>query len=110
MGMADAAAPARPVRIPDRFRTVTTAVSLAAPLALGAAVLVVATTALPAIRHFGPGFLVARDWNPVTQSFGALPFVYGTVVTSFLALAMALPVGIGVAVFLAESPPSCSRS
>jgi phosphate transport system permease protein len=96
---ARAATAARPA---DGFRTITTAVSLAAPVLLILVVVVVALTALPAIRHFGAGFLVARDWNPVKEQFGALPFVFGTVVTSFLALAMALPVGIGVALFLAE--------
>ena len=89
-------------RPPDGFRTVTTVVSLTAPVLLVAIVLVVGSGALPAIRHFGAGFLTSRAWNPVTEQFGALPFIYGTIVTSFLALAMALPVGVGVAIFLAE--------
>jgi phosphate transport system permease protein len=62
----------------------------------------VVITALPAIRTFGPGFLTSRAWNPPKEQFGALPFIFGTVVTSFLALVLALPVGIGVALFLAE--------
>lgn len=86
----------------DSFRTWTTVVSLAAPLLLIALVVVVGSSALPAIRHFGVGFLTSRTWNPVKDQFGALPFIYGTLVTSFLALAIALPVGIGVAIFLAE--------
>ena len=93
---------ARAARVPDGFRTITTAVSLAAPVVLILVVLVVLISSLPAIRHFGAGFLVGRAWNPVKEQFGALPFVYGTVVTSVLALAMALPIGIGVALFLAE--------
>ena len=94
--------PVAVVRPRDGFKTLTTVVSLAAPSVLILLVLVVVISSLPAIRHFGPGFLTSRAWNPVTQKFGALPFVYGTVVTSFLALLIALPVGIGVAIFLAE--------
>jgi phosphate transport system permease protein len=65
-------------------------------------VVVVLIAALPAVRHFGLGFLTSRAWNPVTNQFGALPFIFGTVVTALLALVLALPVGIGVALFLAE--------
>jgi len=93
------AAPARPA---DGFRTVTTVVGLAAPVLLIVIVLVVVITSLPAIRTFGAGFLTSSVWNPPKEQFGALPFIFGTVVTSFLALALALPVGIGVALFLAE--------
>jgi phosphate transport system permease protein len=99
------AAPARAkrsARPPDGFRRFTTVVSLAAPVALLAVVLTVGVNALPAIRHFGPGFLVSRAWNPVKEQFGALPFITGTVETALLALALALPIGVGVAVFLAE--------
>ncbi len=96
------AARAAPARPRDGFRTITTVVSLAAPVVLILVVLVVVTSSLPAIRTFGPGFLASRAWNPVKQEFGALPFVYGTVVTSLLALLISLPIGIGVAIFLAE--------
>jgi len=67
-----------------------------------AIVLVVGSGALPAAQHFGLGFVTSRAWDPVRDKFGALPMIYGTVVTSFLALALALPIGIGVAIFLAE--------
>jgi phosphate transport system permease protein len=108
MAVAEQATLPRPAaRPPDSFRNWTTVVSLVAPLLLVAIVLVVGSNALPAIRHFGAGFLTGRAWNPVKEQFGALPFIYGTVVTSFLALAMALPVGAGVAIFLAE--PSAAR-
>ncbi len=72
------------------------------PVLLAVIVLILVEQAIPAIRHFGLGFLWATDWNPVTDSFGALPAIFGTVATSFLALAFALPVGIAVAVILAE--------
>lgn len=58
--------------------------------------------ALPSIRTIGWGFLVRTEWDPVRDEFGALPYVYGTLVSSFLALLMAVPLGIGAAVFLAE--------
>jgi phosphate transport system permease protein len=57
-------------------------------------------------RHqFGWRFLVTSTWDPVAVNFGALPFIYGTVVTSVLALLIAIPLGVGAAVFLAEMAP-----
>jgi phosphate transport system permease protein len=91
-----------PVRPADGFRTITTAVGLVAPAVLILIVLVVLITSLPAIRTFGTGFLTSTAWVPNKDQFGALPFIFGTLVTSFLALVMALPIGIGVALFLAE--------
>ncbi len=61
-------------------------------------------SALPRAQ-FGLGFLTAIDWNPVTQEFGALPFLYGTLQTSLLALVLAVPIGLGIALFLAELAP-----
>ena len=52
-----------------------------------------------------PRFLVGQDWDPVTDSFGALPFIYGTLVTSVVAIAIALPISVGLAVFLVEMGP-----
>jgi phosphate transport system permease protein len=89
-------------RPPDRFRTATATVSGLVPLALVLVVAVIAAQAWPAISAFGLRFFVGQSWNPVTLRFGALPFVYGTVVSSAIALAIAVPVGIGVALFLAE--------
>jgi len=58
-------------------------------------------------RHkFGLGFLTSSSWDPVTGQFGALPFIYGTVVTSAIALIIAVPVGLGAAIFLAELAPA----
>lgn len=54
------------------------------------------------IEKFGFGFIFSSEWNPVTEKFGALPFIYGTIVSSILALILSLPVSIGVAVFLSE--------
>jgi phosphate transport system permease protein len=60
------------------------------------------TGALPSIHAFGLKFLTRTDWDPVAVTFGALPYIYGTLVTSALALLLALPVGLGSAVFLSE--------
>jgi phosphate transport system permease protein len=58
-------------------------------------------------RHrFGWGFLTSSQWNPVTEDFGALPFIFGTVVTSFLALLISTPLGLGAAIFLSELAPA----
>lgn len=62
----------------------------------------VAIEALPAIRQFGWQFLVSTSWNPVEDQYGAWPYVYGTLVSSLIALLLALPIGIGVAIFLSE--------
>jgi phosphate transport system permease protein len=66
--------------------------------------------ARPALKDLGLGrFLLSRDWDPVTGSFGALAFVYGTVVTSVIALAIALPISVGLALFLSEMGPKALR-
>ena len=63
------------------------------------------SSALP--RHkFGFHFLFTRVWDPILDEFGALPFIYGTVVTSGVALLIAVPLGIGAAIFLAELAPA----
>jgi len=66
-------------------------------------------SALP--RHkFGFEFFTGRIWDPVSGDFGALPFIYGTVVSSFLALLVAVPLGVGAAIFLSElAPPRISN-
>jgi phosphate transport system permease protein len=97
--LVDAARQRKPT---EGYQIFTTLIALTVPVVLFAIVAVLVQQAWPAVRHFGPGFLVTRTWNPVTLDFGALPFIFGTVVTSFLALAMALPVGVGIAIFLAE--------
>jgi len=53
-------------------------------------------------EKFGFGFIFSSNWNPVTEEFGALPFIYGTIASSMIALIISLPISIGVAVFLSE--------
>ncbi len=57
-------------------------------------------------EKFGLGFLTGVDWDPVSQIFGALPFLLGTIETSLLALVIAVPIGLGIAIFLAELAPA----
>jgi phosphate transport system permease protein len=58
-------------------------------------------------RHkFGLHFFVTRVWDPIAEQFGALPFIYGTIVTAVVSLAIAVPLGIGAAIFLAELAPA----
>ncbi len=61
--------------------------------------------ALPSIRELGFGFVVGSEWDPIHGRFGGLAFVYGTVVTSVVALLLAVPVAIGVALFLTDLGP-----
>ena len=60
----------------------------------------------PAKEKFGFSFLTSKLWNPVEDKFGAWPFVYGTVVTSFLALLISVPLGVGAAIYLSELAPA----
>ncbi len=61
--------------------------------------------AAPSIKEFGLGFLVSKDWDPVQQKFGGLVMIYGTLMTSLIALAIAVPVSFGIAMFLTELSP-----
>ena len=66
--------------------------------------------AAPALEKLGlVSYLLGSDWDPVSGSFGALPFVYGTLVTSAVAIALALPVSVGLALFLSEMGPKRLR-
>ena len=68
------------------------------------------TASLPSLNKFGFHFLFSRVWDPVAENFGALPFIFGTCVTALVALLLAVPIGIGAAIFLAEyAPPKVAR-
>lgn len=101
----------RSFNIGDRlFRAMTAgfAVSL---LAVFVSILVVlAYESSDSIRRFGWHFLFSSTWDPVTKEFGALPFIYGTLVSSFLALLQAVPLSIGTALFLSEMAPGWLRA
>ena len=61
--------------------------------------------AWPVLKKLGPGFLTFNEWDPVNSSFGGLAFIYGTLVSSFLALLIAVPISVGSALFLNEIAP-----
>ena len=65
-------------------------------------IVMMARESMPTIREFGLGFLTSSEWNPSARQFGALPFIFGTVVSSLIALIIAVPISIGIAVFLTE--------
>lgn len=78
-------------------------------LVLGSLILSLFIGGLPAFRRFGPGFLISTSWDPVHQVFGAAVSVYGTLVTSVLALVFAIPVSFGIAFYLTELAPMWLR-
>ena len=80
---------------------------------LGTLVLIVYQLVLrsgPSWHAFGFKFFVGHDWDPVNEQFGAMPFIYGTLVSSFVALLIAVPLSIGVAVFTTEMCPVALRN
>ncbi len=94
-------------RIQDAvFRKMTLAFALLVLVLLGAIIGSLMWGAYPAFERFGPGFLTSTDWNPVTNEFGAANAIYGTLVTSAIALLIALPVSLGIAIFLTELCPN----
>ena len=91
------------------FRNLTR-VSAFAVLALLAAIIAsLIIGSMPAIRAFGFGFLTSSDWDPVSEQFGALIPIIGTLVTSVIALTIAIPVSFGIALFLTELSPRILR-
>ena len=94
------------IRIGDLlFKGIALLAALAATILLGLIAWKVFDLAWPAIQNFGLSFIWTEAWDPVTQDFGALIFIYGTVVTSLIALAIATPLSIAIALFLTEISP-----
>jgi len=111
-------APARPSRswpeigseIGDRIYSWSiTGFAALVPMLLLLIFLSVGLAAWPALRTFGLSFLTSSDWDPVAGHFGAAPAIYGTIVSSLIALLIATPLAIGVAIFLSEFAPSWLR-
>ena len=84
---------------------ITLAAALGAVVLLGAIVWKVIALAWPAITEYGLGFITSDVWNPVTRQFGALSFIYGTAITSLIALLLATPLAIAIALWLSELAP-----
>ncbi len=87
------------------FRHLTRAAAVGVLLLLSGVMVSLIAGSVPAFRTFGLEFLVSSRWNPVTEIFGALPAIYGTIVTSFIAMLIAVPVGLMIAFFLTELCP-----
>ena len=87
------------------FRALTFLFALLVLLILGGVIVALVEGALPALRTFGIAFLFSDVWNPVTEKFGALAPIYGTLITSAIAMLVGIPVAFGVAVFITEICP-----
>lgn len=96
--------------IPDRvFKSAMTACGLAVLAVLGLIIYELVQRSGLSWHAFGFKFFAASEWDPVNEHFGALPFIFGTLVSSFLALLIAVPLAVGVAVFTTEMCPKVFR-
>ena len=91
------------------FRVLTRTAAIAVLIILGAVILSLIQGSVPALRAFGLNFLIEERWNPVTERFGALAPIYGTLVTALISMLIAVPVGLMIAVFLTELCPMWLR-
>ena len=88
------------------FRALTLGFAGLVLVVLAGVIVSLVVGALPALQHFGLGFLVTESWNPVTEKFGALAPIYGTLVTSAIAMIIGIPVAFGIALFITELCPN----
>ena len=91
------------------FRSVTRIAAFSVLALLAAIIFSLVMGSMPAIRTFGFGFLTSADWDPVNDKFGALIPIVGTLITSGIALLIAVPVSFGIALFLTELSPRVLR-
>ena len=91
------------------FHGLTRAAAIAVLLLLSGVIASLVIGSAPAFRAFGFSFFTTESWNPVTEKFGALAPIYGTLVTSFIAMAIAVPIGLMIAFFLTELCPGWLR-
>jgi phosphate transport system permease protein len=96
-------------RSDDLFRILTRSAAFAVLVILGGVIVSLIIGSIPALKAFGVEFPFTQSWNPVTEKFGALAPIYGTLVTSFIAMLIAVPVGLMVAFFLTELCPKWLR-
>jgi phosphate transport system permease protein len=98
------------LRVTDNaFRQITRAAAFGVLIILGGVMISLFDGALPALKTFGLSFLTEERWNPVTEKFGALAPIYGTIVTSFIAMVIAVPIGLLITLFLTELCPMWLR-
>ena len=91
------------------FHLLTLAAAWAVLILLGGVIASLVLGSMPAFKAFGLNFLTTEAWNPVTEKFGAMAPVYGTIVTSLIAMAIAVPSALGIAIFLTELCPFVLR-
>ncbi|HEX9461080.1 MAG TPA: phosphate ABC transporter permease subunit PstC [Alphaproteobacteria bacterium] len=92
------------------FKAATLFFAVLVLMLLGGVIVALVDGAWPALRHFGLGFVTTEAWNPVTENFGARAPIYGTVVTSTIAMVIGIPLSFGIAVFITElCPPWLKR-
>src|SRR6266446_5936884 len=91
------------------FRHLTRAAAILVLIILSGVIIALIKGSLPALQAFGLNFLIEERWNPVTEKFGALAPIYGTLVTSFIAMLIAVPLGLLIALFLTELCPMWLR-
>jgi len=100
----------RRFRIGDAtFKAITQGAAIAVLMLLAGVIIALIHGSLPAWQAFGFDFLTSQSWNPVTEKFGALPAIYGTLLTSFIAMLIGVPVSLGIAIFLTEICPEHLR-
>jgi len=100
----------RGVNASDRvYKGVLTALALALPLLFLVLFSQLLVSALPSIKRFGPAFLWTSTWDPVAEIYGAAPMMFGTLASSLIALLIAVPLSLGVAIFLTEFAPRWVR-
>jgi phosphate transport system permease protein len=100
----------RRFRIGDRtFKTLTQGSAVAVLVLLAGVMLSLVHGSLPVWKAVGFEFFTSQSWNPVTEKFGALPAIYGTLLTSFIAMLIGVPVSLGIAIFLTEICPERLR-
>ena len=87
------------------FRVAMFSTALLVLLIIVGMIAALASNSMLSIRQFGFGFLASQTWDPIKGLFGALPFIYGTVVSSLIALLISVPFSLGIAIFLVEQAP-----
>jgi len=98
------------LRVTDNaFHHITRAAAIGVLVILGGVIFSLFTGAWPALQTFGLSFVTEQRWNPVTEKFGALAPIYGTIVTSFIAMLIAVPLGLLITLFLTELCPMWLR-
>src|SRR5438105_240433 len=91
------------------YRAVLTGLACLLPLLLLTVAVELFTNSWPAIKRFGPAFAWTSVWDPVAEVYGAAPMIFGTLMSSLLALLIAVPLALGVAIYLTEFAPKWLR-